>query len=131
MHKKRYDIVCVNRHCINNRLFTLVFMQYAKWGHRLIFHTAVFRHLSLKIMAAIKHFPALFWLGVCVRVCAFPCCRSRHTLPFFAVTFPLISPSVLFCPASLRCLSNLIWGNFFAIFRRHPPSPLATVSFVR
>lgn len=30
--------------------------------HRLIFHTAVFHHLSLEIMAAIKHFPALLWL---------------------------------------------------------------------
>lgn len=76
---------------------------------RLIFHTAVFRHLSLKIMAAIKHFPAffpaLFWC-VCLCVCVrrFPSCRSRHTLPFFAVTFPLISASV-FCLSPTLSLS--------------------------
>lgn len=122
----------VNQRCINNRLFTLVYensyMHCGKSGHhRLIFHTAVFRHLSLEIMAAIKHFPALLWLR-------FPAVVRGTLCHFFAVTFPPISPSVFvffYSPASLCCLSNLICGNFFAILRRHPPSQLATVSFVR
>lgn len=133
----------INRRCINNRMFTLVYMQCVQ-SCRLIFHAAVFRHLSLKIMAAIKHFPAffpaLFWC-VCVCVCGVSPAVVRGTLChfllslfpsfrrlFFAVPPLCLSPSV--------CLSNLICGNFFAIFPtspsvpRPPPSPAATVSFV-
>lgn len=133
----------INRRCINNRMFTLVYMQCVQ-SCRLIFHAAVFRHLSLKIMAAIKHFPAVFpsTILVCLCVCVrrFPSCRSRHTLPFFAVTFPLISASV-FCRSPSLSFFLCVFikfdlRQFLCYFPtspsvpRPPPSHGATVSFV-
>lgn len=116
----------INRRCINNRMFTLVYMQCVQ-SCRLIFHAAVFRHLSLKIMAAIKHFPAffpaLFW---CVCVCAaFPqlsfgahfaifCC---HFSPHFGVCFLPLSQ----CLPLPLCVYQIWFAAISLLFSRHHP----------
>lgn len=74
-------------------------------------------------------FPSTILVSVCVCVCGVSPAVVRGTLCHFLLSlFPsfrrLFFASLSFFPSPSVCLSNLICGNFFAIFRHHPLYPV-------